>query len=210
MARQARVTSIDVVQTFAAAMKCFADDAASALDALELEIRRALAWIEHDQKSLWNGRVHRGWDEVTEARRNLERKLMFPVADERPSCHDEKKALEAAQKRLRLAQHKVEAVRHWSRVADREANEYVGAVSQLRRWLEHDLPNALADLERMSRALEGYVAAGKGPGPVAVEADAAENVAGAGRSPDEAVREQPAEPENTEPVEDPGDEILGP
>lgn len=158
MGRLVKVTSIDVVERFAAALKVFEDDARGALDAVEMEVRKALHWIGQEQKEYWIQRVRRGWDEVSAARQQLERKLMFYPGDDRPSCHDERLALEAAKQRLRIAQEKVDSVRRWSHRAEQEVNEYVGAVSQLRRWMEHELPRAKADLARMARALEDYVA----------------------------------------------------
>jgi len=158
MGRLAKVTSIDVVEHFAAALNCFGEDAKTSLDGIEMEIRRALNWIQREQKDYWTQRIRRGWDEVNIARKELERKMMFYPGDDRPSCHDERLALEAAKRRLRLAQEKIEAVKRWSHRAQREVNEYIGAVQQLRRWMEFDLPQGLADLGRMARALEDYVA----------------------------------------------------
>lgn len=158
MGHQAKVTSIDVIEHFAAAMKCFGEDAKTALDGIDMEVRRALSWIQREQKDYWTQQIRRGWDEVNIARKELERKLMFYPGDDRPSCHDERLALEAAKRRLRLAQEKLEAVKRWSHRAEREVNEYLGAVQVLREWMEFDLPRAQADLARMARALEDYVA----------------------------------------------------
>lgn len=158
MGRLAKVTSIDVVEQFAAALNCFGEDAKTALDGVDMEVRRALNWIQREQKEYWTQRVRRGWDEVNIARKELERKMMFYPGDDRPSCHDERLALEAAKRRLRLAQEKIEAVKRWSHRAEREVSEYIGAIQQLRRWMEFDLPQGLADLGRMARALEDYVA----------------------------------------------------
>ncbi len=158
MGRLAKVTSINVIEQFAAAMNCFGEDSKTALDGVDIEVRRALNWIQREQKDYWTQRIRRGWDEVNIARKELERKMMFYPGDDRPSCHDERLALEAAKRRLRTAQEKVEAVKRWSHRAEREVNEYIGAVQQLRRWMEFELPQGLADLGRMARALEDYVA----------------------------------------------------
>lgn len=158
MGRLAKVTSIDVIEQFAAAMNCFGEDSKTALDGVDIEVRRALNWIQREQKDYWTQRIRKGWDEVNIARKELERKMMFYPGDDRPSCHDERLALEAAKRRLRTAQEKVEAVKRWSHRAEREVNEYIGAVQQLRRWMEFELPQGLADLGRMARALEDYVA----------------------------------------------------
>ncbi len=166
MGRLAKVTSIDVVEHFAAALKGFGEDAKTALDGVDMELRRALNWIQREQKDFWTQRIRRGWDEVNIARKELERKMMFHVGDDRPSLHDERLALEAAKRRLHLAQEKLEAVKRWSHRAEREVNEYIGAIQQLRRWMEFDLPEAQADLARMARALEDYVALESSAEPV--------------------------------------------
>jgi hypothetical protein len=158
MGHLAKVTSIDVIEHFAAALNCFGDDAKTALDGVDMEVRRALHWIQREQKDYWTQRIRRGWDEVSIARKELERKLISCPKDERRSAHDERLALETAKRRLRLAQEKLEAVKRWSHRAEREANEYIGAIQQLRRWMEGELPQAQADLARMARALEDYVA----------------------------------------------------
>lgn len=166
MGRLAKVTSIDVIEHFAAAMTCFGEDARTSLEGIDMEVRRALNWIQREQKDYWTQRIRRGWDEVNIARKELERKLMFYPGDDRPSTHDERLALEAAKRRLQLAQEKVEAVKRWSHRAQREANEYIGAIQPLKAWLEFELPNALADLGRMARALEDYVALESSAEPV--------------------------------------------
>jgi signal transduction histidine kinase len=165
MGHLAKVTSIDVIEHFAAALKCFGEDAKTALDGIDMEVRRALNWIQREQKDYWTRQIRRNWDEVNIARKELERKMMFYPGDDRPSCHDERLALEAAKRRLRLAQEKVEAVKRWSHRAEREVNEYIGAVQVLKRWMEFDLPQAQADLARMARALEDYVALESSAGP---------------------------------------------
>jgi hypothetical protein len=154
----AKVTSIDVIERFAAALTCFGEGAKTSLDGIEMEVRKALHWIQREQKDYWTQRIRRGWDEVSIARKELERKLLFYPGDDRPSCHDERLALEAAKRRLQIAQEKLEAVKRWSHRAEREVNEYIGAVMQLKEWIDHDLPRAQTDLGRMARALEDYVA----------------------------------------------------
>ena len=45
MGQPARVKSIDALQAMSAALVCFHDDACSALDDLDMELRRVLQWI---------------------------------------------------------------------------------------------------------------------------------------------------------------------
>lgn len=159
MGRPAKVTSIDAVQAFASALRCFQDDASSSLENLASEIFRATDWIQNHQKDHWTLQIRHGYEQVSEAKANLQRsRVAKRVADHEPSCIEEKKALERAKRRLQLAQEKIEAVRHWSYAIDRAIIEYKGCVGQLVTWLDADCPRALAALDRISRLLESYVA----------------------------------------------------
>jgi len=158
MPRFARVTSIDALQAMSAALECFHADACNALDELEMQIRRALQWINHDCREYWTQEVRRGFERVAEARVQLQQALTFRrVGEHQPSCVDEKKALEKAKRRLQTAQGKVEAIRHWAIVIERAVNEYRGSRAGLVNWLDADLPHVAA-LKRMRAALESYVA----------------------------------------------------
>jgi hypothetical protein len=158
MAGKARVKSIDALQSMSAAVQCFHDDATSALDDLDMEIRRAVQWIGEDCRQYWKMEIHKSWDRVTEAKRELEHAQMFrQIDDHRPSCIEEKKALATAKRRLELAQSKVDAITHWVVAIERAVNEYRGIRSHLINWLDADFPRAVAILGRLTSALEAYV-----------------------------------------------------
>jgi hypothetical protein len=158
MGQPARVKSIDALQAMSAAMTCFHDDACSALDDLDMELRRALQWIGQDCRYYWKEELRRAKDGVTEARLQLENARMFRrINEERGSFVEEKKALERAKRREQNAESKVEAIPHWVIKIERAVNEYRGSRSQLAGWLEGDYPRAAAALNRMIQDLEAYV-----------------------------------------------------
>jgi exonuclease VII large subunit len=157
MSRGAKVRSIDAVGTFSAALKNFEEEATGALTSLDMEVRRAMEWIHQERKEYWKHQVRLRQDKVAEARGDLERCLTYRSTDEEPSCHDEKIALEKARRRLRVAEEKVQIVRHWGRVLDHEVHEFRGSINQLAHWLQVDHPQSVAALERMMSALSAYV-----------------------------------------------------
>jgi len=157
MSRSANVRAIEVVPVLSVALQKFGEEAATALTDLELEVNRAIHWISCELKEYWTQQVRKAQEQVAEARITLERKQMFRAAEERSSCIEEKKALEAAKRRLQLCQQKLEAVRRWSRVLARQFMEYKGRVAVLSSWLQTDLPKGLALLKSMAGALETYV-----------------------------------------------------
>jgi hypothetical protein len=120
-------------------------------------VNRAIQRVRYELKEHWTRQIRLAESEVAEARLNLERKQMLQDPDERRSFWEEKKALEAAQRRLRVGREKLEAVRRWARLLEREFMEYKGSVAPLSGWLQADLPRGLAVLKRLSGALESYV-----------------------------------------------------
>ena len=178
---QARLTRIDAVAEMAAAVEAFRNEAAAALESLDLEIRRALEWIHHDRREHWDHEVRRGWERITEARVQLQQAMTARrVDDHDPACIDEKKVLARAKRRLEIAQEKVEAVRHCTRAIDHAVDDYRGARTPLASWLESDAHKALAALRRMMDNLEDYLAQQT---PHGESADVVLNPDGASRTP---------------------------
>jgi hypothetical protein len=116
-----------------------------------------MQWVQYDQKDYWSQESRRAQEAVAEARINLERKQMFRFGGQEPSCQEEKKALEAAKRRVERAREKLEAVKRWSRLLERESHECRCGIAPLGDWLQADAPRALAMLKRLSLALESYV-----------------------------------------------------
>lgn len=157
MSGSARIQTIDAVTMLAAALRRFGEEAGIAIIDLDLEVNRALDWIQHERRDYWDTQVRRAWERIDEARADLDRCLRMAVADQRPSCYEERKALDRAKRRLRTAEEKVETVRRWTHTSDRETLHYRVSAGQLSGWLQAELPQALAVLERMQAALEAYL-----------------------------------------------------
>ncbi len=155
----ANVNSIAVIAEFRAAVCTFIHEARLAIAALEMESRRAVEFITHDQATLWQGELRRGWEVVSESKQNVSNARTFKAMDGyTPSCDEEKKALEKAQRRLQTAQLKTEAVKHWGRLCEQAYREFATRLSQFVSMLDGDLPKAVAALERMLASLDRYLA----------------------------------------------------
>ena len=158
MSRSAKVTSIDAVDRFTAALRSFQEEAPTALENVAVEVRRAVDWVQNVQRTYWIGEVRRGRERLAETKAELERaRSARTFAGHEPSLLAEKKAVERVKRRLRLAEEKVDLVRQWARRVDRAVIEYEGSTGQLSGWLLTDCPRAVAALVRMSRALQSYV-----------------------------------------------------
>jgi hypothetical protein len=158
MGRFARVTSIGVLQTTAAALQRFRGEAAGVMDDLETEVRRALEWIHHDRKDYWAQELRRSAEAVSAARNQLQQaRTSRRIVGHEPACIDEQRALDRAKRRLEMAEQKVLAVKHFALAIDRAVDEFQRSRAQFATWLDTDLLQAVAVLDRMSQSLESYV-----------------------------------------------------
>ncbi|HBO42729.1 MAG TPA: hypothetical protein DD670_02080 [Planctomycetaceae bacterium] len=162
MPRSAKLISIDAVRDMAAALTRFGDEAVAAIDELDINVRRALEWIDHDRKNFWSHEVRRGWERVGEARAELEKAQTYrKMADETPSCRQERATLEKAKQRVQTAEEKDRSLPRWAHAVEHAVRELTGAETQLVDWVHGELPRALSVLRQYSAALERYAAVGE-------------------------------------------------
>ena len=160
MSSTANVTSVEALSSFRAALLRFAEDAEAALVALLLEGRRPVDWVQDDRARYWPDQARKASDAVSEARLALDRCQIKISGEDARYCYDERKALEKAKRRLQLCEEKIQAVRRWRAQMHKEFEEFQVQIARLRRYLENDLPRAVAAVERMAGALGKYVDAG--------------------------------------------------
>jgi hypothetical protein len=124
---------------------------------MEMEARRALEYITVDQAQAWATEVRRGREKVQECKIEIHNARTFKrIANYTPSCIEEKKALAKAERRLHVAELKVEAVRHWGRIAEQAFREFQARLAQFISMLDGELPKGVAALERMMASLDRY------------------------------------------------------
>lgn len=156
MSDQVQVRSIDAIEAFRGKLARFEERAQSALETLRAELERATDWLEHDRPAYWREQSRLAAQEVQRTKIELERCLMYPVADERPSCREERAELEQAKARAEYCREKLERVKHWARELHHQRYEYEGRMTHLRRMLETELPLARARLQQVVRRLDAY------------------------------------------------------
>jgi exonuclease VII large subunit len=156
MSTPAKVHSSEAIEAVRMALMSFAAQVGDALTELSAEMRRMQEWLEHDRPRYWKGQIRRAGDEAHEAQQALHRCLMFPIANERPSCTEERTALKQAQARLAYCQEKEDRVRRWQQSMRHEMFEYEGRISQLVRLVEVEVPQAIGVLNKILRNLEEY------------------------------------------------------
>ena len=156
MSGPAQVRSVEAIEAFGGALARFEQRAQGSLETLTSEVRRASDWLQMDRPGFWKEQIRLASEAVHEAKVNLDRCLMYPVADERPSCREERDALKQAQQRLDYCREKAERVVHWKRQLHHEMFEFEGRLAAMREILEAELPQARASLTQIIRRLDEY------------------------------------------------------
>lgn len=157
MSGGARVTSIAALREFRPALIKFVEEARAALIAAEADASRTIDWLRRDQAPFWKKEIRRRQDVIVRAKTNLFNKQRSASGDPR-SAVEERKALELAQQRLQDAEARAANTQHWIRQLEKEHMAYKGAAQMLSSQLVSLEDKALYDLDRMSAALEEYVA----------------------------------------------------
>lgn len=152
----ARVTSLDAIVAFRAAVATFLDRGPAALGSLRQETHRTMLWLEQEQPRYWQEQLCRGYDKVATARSALDACRLRTVAGHRSACIEEQVALRKAKARVDYCLEQVEVTRRWAIRAREEADEFLGKIGPLDRAFEQDVPTMIAVLERMILAIEAY------------------------------------------------------
>jgi DNA-binding protein YbaB len=157
MSEQADVKSIETLALVKVALAAFAHESGQALAEVELQGQRAVDWITVDQAAYWKAETRRAADLVNKAMKDLEHCRTFKkVGDNQPSCVEEKKALDRAKQKLARAEAKAEAVRRWTPVVQQQFRETCVRLVRFREVIDVDCPKAMAQLDRMLKALDAY------------------------------------------------------
>lgn len=194
----AYVHNTEAIEAVKAALAKFAHQVDDGLTEIAAESRRMLDWLEHDRPRYWKKQVAIAWDETEQAKKDLNRCLMYPVGDERPSCTEERQALKKAQAKLKYCEEKQERLKTWCRDVRHELFEYEGRITQLKACGEVDVVQAIAVLNRILARIDEYHQLGS---PTAVpKLDIANVLAGAGDNSvdDEAVEESVEDSETSD------------
>jgi len=157
MSTQADVKSIDTLAFVKGAFASFAHETGQAVSECEIQGQRAVDWITVDQAAYWKAEVRKMSELVNKALKDLEYcKAFKKVGNNQPSCIEEKKALEKARQRLARAEQKAEAVRRWTPIVQQQFREACVRLVRFREVIDVDCPRAMAQLERMLKALDAY------------------------------------------------------
>ncbi len=152
MATQAKVTSLDALETFRAALIVFLTKARRALDEVSDEIRRTRQWLENDRRPHWEGKIRKRRRALEQA----QQELFSARLSEFMEASTRQLAVRKAKLAMAEAEEKLRAVKFWNQKYDSAADPLVKGIEGLRHFLEHDMPGAVSYLVQVQKILESY------------------------------------------------------
>lgn len=155
MSESARVNSTDALKQAKAAMLEFSDAIVVALASVDADINRVSFWLNQDRPAHWKRQVRLREEAINKIKTDIQRKRLI-AAPEPASVVEEEKSLDRAKMLLAHAQSRLDAVKRWGPVWDREAMLYKTSTHSVTEYLHRDVPVAVARLERMIGSLEDY------------------------------------------------------
>jgi hypothetical protein len=158
MSRTANVLSVQALKDFKNAMIKFAEEARNSLSGVDMELRRMRDWLERDQLGYWQAQIKRRQEELMQARADLHRRKISQQGSDAVSDADQKEALREAQRRLRVAEEKVALVKKLIPALHHAIAEYHSHSQPLGDHLAGGFDRSVAGLEKMTLALEAYLA----------------------------------------------------
>jgi hypothetical protein len=156
MASQAKVTSLDALESFRADLIIFLTTAHRSLDEVSDEVRRMRLWLQNDQRLHWEGQVRRRTKLLNEAKQEL---LSARMSGLHHTIATREMAVLKVKRALTEAEDKLRAVKIWNRDYDSSAEPLTKRLQGLRHFLDYDMPKAIAYLLHAQRTLEGYTEA---------------------------------------------------
>jgi hypothetical protein len=153
MAIQARVTSIDALGTFRAALIIFLTKARQATDTVSDQARRMRPWLQNDQRMHWEAEIRRRQRLLDQATQELYSSRLSGLKD---TVTVRQAAVRKAKHVLDEATEKLKNVKRWSQNFDAAADPLLKKLDSLRQYLDHEMPDAIAFLTNAQRALDAY------------------------------------------------------
>jgi chromosome segregation ATPase len=163
MSNQAKVTSTEALESFRAHLIVFATKAKLALDASGEEVRRTRQWLQHDQRSHFEGEHRRKTKQLEQAQQELMSIRLGADAHQQSALMSRQMAVAKAQRELAEIEGKLRKLKAWAQNFDASSEPVVKRMEHLRQSL-NQMPKAVAYLVGIQRALNAYTESG---GPVA-------------------------------------------
>ncbi|HYR57784.1 MAG TPA: hypothetical protein VEO95_04100 [Chthoniobacteraceae bacterium] len=153
MAEQARVTSIDALESFRASLINYLTTAHQHLDGVSDDVRRMRGWVQSEQRLHWQAELRRRLRTLELAEQEL---FSAKLSGLRDNLSAQELAVRKWKAAVAEAEDKLRNVKMWTRNFDHEVDPLMKRIDGLRQLLDHDMPKAIAYLVQAQKTLDSY------------------------------------------------------
>jgi CHASE3 domain sensor protein len=194
MSNQAKVSSIEALEAFRSALIVFLTKARCVVDDSSEEVSRMRQWIQHDQRTHWEGEFRRKSKQLDQAKAELMSVRLGAAAHQESARMSRQMAVAKAQRELAEVEGKLRKLKGWGQNYDTATDPILKRMDKLRLGLD-DMPKAIAYLANIERALNAYAESGRAIGIDPAPQTAAEPATEAGAETESTAQaEKPTEP----------------
>jgi len=157
MAGQAKITSVEAIELFRAALIVFTSQARPALEEISSEMTRTRLWLENDQRRFWENERRVRSKKLEQAQQEL---FTARLSDFQETTSLLQMTVNRAQRTVRDAEEKLARLKKWDRELENRSAPLLKEVEQLHSFLTAEMPKAVAYLSQVVRSLDAYTDAG--------------------------------------------------
>lgn len=153
MADKARVTSIDALEDFRAALLRYQQRARQALDEVSGELKRTRDWLAFERRTHWEGRVRKATRLLEQAKAEM---MTARFSDLSADQSAQKLAVRKAQRMLEESEEGLRRTKRWIRDFDSLVEPAGRQLDSLRERVAVKFPKAVASMDRTINSLKDY------------------------------------------------------
>jgi hypothetical protein len=164
MSGQAKVSSVEAIESFRAQLLVYLGQMRPALDEITGEVLRTRAWMDDDRRRFYQQEMRKRSQKLEDARQELFSASMSRMGDAGSS---QKMAVQRAQRDVREVEEKLACLKKWDRDLENKTSPLVKQMEQLHGFLAVDMEKAVAYLDQVLTALAAYHSASRPAAPAA-------------------------------------------
>jgi len=150
---QAKVTSVDALDAIRSSLLIFQGKARRALDDAADELRRTRMWLQHEQRTRWEGELKKRSRALDQAVQEL---MSAKLSSMRDNITFQQNAVRKAKAAVQEAEEKLRQIKKWNQNFDAIADPMAKRLEGLRQFLDYNLPKGITFLVQAARTLEAY------------------------------------------------------
>lgn len=153
MADQARISNLDAIEAFRAALVVFIGKTRQSLEMAQDAVTKTRAWLQTEQPAFWAAQIRQRQKRLDQAQQELMSARLSEFVDT-PSV--QQMAVRKARAALEEAQAKLERTKGWAREYERSVDPLARKLDSLRDFIDSDLALATAHLVEIQKILDAY------------------------------------------------------